>query len=215
LETEKSNLEKATELKLLQKQAHEQTSSEYNKTLAVKNAELEQTTTAKKLTAQVIAKIKARLFTLAGVADTDAPNFEQAYAYAKAAAAQTGVRPAFILAILTQESNIGKNVGMCYLQNDTTGAGININSGSYVANVMKPSRDVAPFFVDRFGPGKGSARNARFVPDELWIWRSDGAGTVYSFNLESLRAAIAGTFGPARQSVEYFRRVFGNRSICV
>jgi len=45
--------------------------------LAVKNAELEQTTTAKKLTAQVIAKIKARLFTLAGVADTDAPNLNK------------------------------------------------------------------------------------------------------------------------------------------
>ena len=154
LETEKGNLEKATELKLLQKQAHEQTSSEYNKTLAVKNAELAQTTEAKKLTAQVIAKIKARLFALAGVADTDAPNFEQAYAYAKSAAAQTGVRPAFILAILTQESNIGKNVGQCYLQNDTTGAGININSGAYVANVMKPSRDVAPFLAITAALGK-------------------------------------------------------------
>jgi len=145
LEAEKGNLEKATELKQIQKQAHEQTQTEYNKTLAVKNAELAQTTQAKQLTAQVIAKIKARLFALAGVSDTDAPNFEQAYAIAKTVSAQTGVRPAFILAILTQESNIGKNVGQCYLQNDATGAGININSGAYVANVMKPTRDVQPF----------------------------------------------------------------------
>jgi len=156
LETEKGSLEKATELKQLQKQAHEQTTSEYNKTLAVKSAELAQTTEAKKLTAQVIAKIKARLFALAGVSDTDAPNFEQAYAYAKTAAAQTGVRPAFILAILTQESNVGKNVGQCYLQNDTTGAGININTGGYVANVMKPTRDVAPFLTITAALGKDS-----------------------------------------------------------
>jgi len=188
LESEKDNLEKATQLKMLQKQAHEQTTSEYNKTLAVKNAELEQTTTAKKLTAQVIAKIKARLFALAGVADSEAPNFEQAYAYAKNAAAQTGVRPAFILAILTQESNIGKNVGMCYLQNDTTGAGININTGGYVANVMKPGRDIAPFLEITAALGKdphatrvscpmsfgygGAMGPGQFIPSTWNLYRS-------------------------------------------
>ena len=39
--------------------------------------------------------------------------FGDAYEYAKQASTKTGVRPAFILAILEQESNLGKNVGTC------------------------------------------------------------------------------------------------------
>jgi membrane-bound lytic murein transglycosylase B len=145
LEGEKGDLEKTTQMKLLQKQEHEQTTVEYNKTLTTKNAQLAQTTQAKQLTAQVIQKIKQRMFALAGVADSDAPNFEQAYQIAKDAGAATGVRPAFLLAILTQESNLGKNVGQCYMTNDATGAGVNIKTGAAAARVMKPTRDVAPF----------------------------------------------------------------------
>lgn len=145
LENEKGDLEKTTKMKELQKREHEQAKADYNQTLQVKDAELQQTTQAKKLTAQVIQKIRERLFSLAGVADSDAPNFEQAYRIAKTAGAATGVRPAFLLAILTQESNLGKNVGQCYMTNNTTGAGVNIKTGAAVAKVMKPTRDVAPF----------------------------------------------------------------------
>lgn len=145
LESEKGDLEKTTKMKELQKQEHETAQAEYNKTLKVKDAELAQTTQAKKLTARVIQQIKQRLFSLAGVSDTDAPNFEEAYQIAKSAGAATGVRPAFLLAILTQESNIGKNVGGCYMTNNATGAGVKISTGAAISRVMKPSRDVAPF----------------------------------------------------------------------
>ncbi len=147
LESEKGDLEKTTQMKELQRQEHEQTQAEYNKSLQVKSEQLEQTTQAKQLTAQVIQTIKQRLFALAGVADTDAPNFEQAYQIAKSVGSATGVRPAFILAILTQESNIGKNVGQCYLQNDKTGGGVRITTGAALAKVMHPTRDV-PHFVE-------------------------------------------------------------------
>ena len=59
-----------------------------------------------------VAAIQSKLFSFAGGA-TKAIQFQEAYAYAKAAGASTGVRSAFILAILTQESNLGKNVGTC------------------------------------------------------------------------------------------------------
>src|SRR5262249_38632221 len=88
-------------------------------------------------------QIRAALFPLR---DTGAIQFGDALTYAKQAQAKTGVDPAFILAILTQESNLGANVGQCYLSNDTTGAGIGKNTGTVFANVMSPTRDV-PIFL--------------------------------------------------------------------
>ncbi len=88
------------------------------------------------------AAIRAALFPLR---DASAITFENALAYAKEAQTRTGVRPAFILAVLTQESNLGKNVGQCYLTNTTTGAGVGKNTGKTFLNVMKPGRDIPPF----------------------------------------------------------------------
>jgi len=147
LENEKTDLEKTTQMKLLQKQEHEKSQAEYNQALKTKDAQLAQTTQAKELTAQVIQQIRQRMFALAGVPDTDAPNFEEAYRIAKGAADAVGVRPALLLAILTQESNLGKNVGQCYMTNNTTGAGVRIKTGAAEINVMKPSRDVGPFLT--------------------------------------------------------------------
>ena len=42
------------------------------------------------------------------------------------------------MAILTQESNLGANVGQCYLTNIKTGAGVGAKSGTVFSNVMKP-----------------------------------------------------------------------------
>ena len=49
------------------------------------------------------------------------------------------------MAILTQESNLGANVGKCYLTDAATGAGVNISTGKVWSNLMKASRDVQPF----------------------------------------------------------------------
>lgn len=62
------------------------------------------------------ASIKARLFELRG---QGAIPFGEAYEYAKVASKATGVRPAYILAILKQESNLGSNVGTCNRPGDT------------------------------------------------------------------------------------------------
>lgn len=59
-----------------------------------------------------VAEIQSRLFTFAGGA-TKAIPFKDAYAYALEAQNVTGVRAAFVLATLTQESNLGANVGTC------------------------------------------------------------------------------------------------------
>lgn len=88
------------------------------------------------------AQIRAALFPLR---DAAAIPFGDALRYAQAASAMTGVRPAFVLAILTQESSLGANVGSCYLTDPTTGAGVSKKTGSTFPNVMKPGRDVEPF----------------------------------------------------------------------
>lgn len=88
------------------------------------------------------AQIRAALFQLR---DANPIPFGDALRYAQVAAAKTGVRPAFVLAILTQESALGANVGSCYLTNASTGDGISKKTGSFIARVMKPGRDVEPF----------------------------------------------------------------------
>jgi hypothetical protein len=90
------------------------------------------------------AKIRATLFALR---DSSPIPFGDAYKYANQASQKTGVRPAFILAILTQESALGSNVGKCYLGNSQTGDGVNAQTGIAVKNVMHPTRDV-PVFID-------------------------------------------------------------------
>ena len=89
--------------------------------------------------------INAKLFALAG--GSNPIPFGQAYQYALAAQQKTGIDPAFLLAILTQESNLGVNQGTCYLTNKNTGAGISVKSGRMFSNVMNPTRDVPPFFT--------------------------------------------------------------------
>jgi membrane-bound lytic murein transglycosylase B len=122
----KVQLAEAEKQRLLNLNKNEQ--SGYQKIIADKSAQ--------------IAKIKSALF---GLRDSAAIPFEDAYRYAKNSGAKTGVRPAFILAILTQESNLGANVGSCYLTDKETGAGIRISTGAAQDRVMKPTRDVIPF----------------------------------------------------------------------
>ncbi len=88
------------------------------------------------------AEIRSALFELR---DTKGISFESALRYAAAAEAATGVRAAFILGILRQESNLGSNVGQCILTDAATGAGKGKNTGSPMAKVMSPTRDVQPF----------------------------------------------------------------------
>lgn len=88
-------------------------------------------------------KIRNALFALR---DAEAIKFGDAVTYAKAAAAASGVRAAFVLAIIQQESNLGANVGQCYLTGED-GSGIRKSSGAVVSNLMKATRDVQPFLA--------------------------------------------------------------------
>ncbi|MEK7642464.1 MAG: hypothetical protein AAB392_01580 [Patescibacteria group bacterium] len=96
------------------------------------------------------AKIRAALFALR---DTEGIQFGDALRYAEKASDKTGVRPALILAILTQESDLGKNQGSCLVNNLTTGDGAGKNTGTLFEQVMKAPRDTVPFedITERLG----------------------------------------------------------------
>lgn len=86
--------------------------------------------------------IRSALFDLR---DTSGISFSKALEYASFASSKTGVRAAMILAILSQESDLGKNIGSCYVSDLNTGNGVGKNTGSKFEQVMKAPRDTVPF----------------------------------------------------------------------
>ncbi len=111
-----------------------QTEAEKQKLLSISKKKEED---YKKLAAEKKAKadkIRSALFQLR---DTKAIPFGTALLYAQQAEAKTGVRAAFVLAILTQETNLGANVGTCNRVNDP--------ESKNWSKIMKPERDIEPF----------------------------------------------------------------------
>lgn len=82
-------------------------------------------------------EVRGRLYQLLGISTQI--TFGQALEIAQWASGQTGVRAAFLLAILTQESNLGKNVGTCNRPGDPPEKSWKV--------IMKPSRDQGPFLL--------------------------------------------------------------------
>lgn len=145
LESEKDEEENFVKIQLLQKQENQnlqvQTQDILKQTQG-KEAEYQRLLADKQKQAQAI---RSRIFELIGV--PEAPTFGEAVAIAKTVAGQTGVRPALLLAVLTQESNVGKNVGQCYIADRTTGASVSIQSQRRFTNGMHPRRDLPSFLL--------------------------------------------------------------------
>ncbi len=149
-EKEKESLGKAQDKELDTKAAVEAQKKEVEKNEKEKQYLIQVNKTQEKTYEQVIAErqakageIRAKLFKLAG--GSAAIPFGTALTFAQNASAKTGVSPAFVLAILTQESSLGANVGKCYLTDPATGAGINTAGTKTFTNSMKAPRDTVPF----------------------------------------------------------------------
>jgi membrane-bound lytic murein transglycosylase B len=85
------------------------------------------------------AKVRAALFSLQ---DGSSIKFGTLYDFAKRAQASTGVRAAFIMAVMSQETNLGTNTGQCYMK-DSGGGLVSISSGA-ARGEMRPN-SVQPF----------------------------------------------------------------------
>lgn len=71
---------------------------------------------------------------------------EEAVKFGQLAAIRTGIRPAYLLAELNQESGLGINVGKCTIVDTTSGASRHIVTGKVSTNGIHPTRDL-PLFL--------------------------------------------------------------------
>jgi peptidoglycan hydrolase CwlO-like protein len=156
-------LQKTIALQTLQKTQNEKNKKEQDTYLKLTEAQYQQQLKEKQETEQKASKIKAMLFQMVGVSKV--PTFGEALEVAKTAAVMAGIRPAFLLAIISQESAIGRNVGQCYLTDPSTGAGKKISTGVAIIRVMKPTRDVQPFIQITTAAGKDPYK----TPISCWI----------------------------------------------
>ena len=136
LENDKQEEIQLKTLQELEKKLLEQEESQKNSILKAtkgKESEYKKILTNKQKEA---ASIRSQLFLLQG---SPSISFEKALEYANSASRLTGVRAAYILAIISQESDLGRNIGQCNLPNDPP-------SDRWQA-VMKPSRDHEPYLA--------------------------------------------------------------------
>ena len=142
---ERQDLEDLVSIQSFQKSESEQTRQEREYFLKLTETEYQKYLRDKEETSKKTAEVMARIYKLVGVRED--VTYEEAIEIAKYAASQTGIRPALLLGVLSQESAIGKNVGQCFLKDPKTGDGIKVSTGEKLSRVMKPTRDVS-YFLD-------------------------------------------------------------------
>ena len=106
-------------------------------------------------------EITAKKFELLGIFETF--TFGEVLDIAKQTGGMSGIRPAFLLAILQEELKLEK-FDMCYVTNFNTGEGVRINDGKKLAKVMKPDRDIQDFLNITRGLGRDPSKTLVTCP---------------------------------------------------
>jgi len=183
LDTEKGTLEKTVRSLAYQKQESEAARKEQERLMSMSEAQHKQYVEQKNITEQRAAEIRARIFQLAGIPEVEMPTFGEALEIARWVQQQTGVRPAFLLSIITQESALARNVGQCYLADLKSGATYHISTRRQFPRGIHPTRDLPPFLqiVKEIG------RDPLGTPISCWV--DVGRGPDYGWG---------GAMGPAQ-----------------
>jgi len=170
LSKEKRGLEKMVIIQSLQKQESEEIKQDQEYFLKMTEEEYQQYLQEKKETEETVAKISAKLWNLL-IGVREIPEYGEAVKIAQFVEEQTGVRAAFLLGVLTQESRIGRNVGQCFLTNPETGMGQVAFNGEIWPRVMKPSRDVPIFLeiIEELNRTKNLNLRSNRTPVSCWI----------------------------------------------
>lgn len=165
---------------------------------------------------EVVGELKSRLFRMIDSAQ-EITEYE-AVKLALAVADVTGISPSFLLAIIEQESALGRNVGGCYLKDPKDGSGVFIKSGNSAQRVMNPrarSWERNPNTTDFIAITEQLGLDWRQAPVSCWIpayrsgvpWGWGGAmgpaqfipstWLIYSYRVEqTLGVAVADPWQP-------------------
>ena len=167
---------------LLQKQEQAEARKKQEDFLKMTVAEHQEYLRKKANVERAAAEIRARLFELIDI--PEAPTFGEALELAEWVEQKIGIRPAFLLAIITQESALGRNVGRCHLVNFETGESVHINTGARMRRGMAP------------GPPHHSTRND--VAHFLNITRELGRNPNQTLISCPMAVGWGGAMGPAQ-----------------
>ena len=174
LDGEKEELEDQVYLQTLQKKQNSDLKTQQEYYLKLTEEEYQKQLEEKEAIEKAAAQIRSRLFELIGVPEGGI-EFGKAVEIAQYMERVTGVRAAFLLSILAQESmrygKIGENVGQCYLQNTSTGEGVYIQSGKTAQRTMNPTRDVPPFLeiIKELNQARGFVRDPLRTQVSCWM----------------------------------------------
>ncbi len=174
LESKKKQEDNARYSLKLEKGKIEVQKKDRNTALKVSKSKEATLASLKKKRENQIKQIRSALIRFQGNGISRSISFGDAYDYAKNAQKKTGVRAAFIMAIMQQETSFGNNVGGCYLKNGTTGDGIYIKS-------KKPSkRNMVPgHFASFLKITSALGRDWKTTPISCALKKKDG--TYYGY----------------------------------
>lgn len=144
MDAEQDDLKNFVIIQEIQKQESAQQKREQESLLSFTEQEYQKYLEEKAETEEMASKIGNLLFEMIEVPE-GGMKFEDAVELAREVSKKTGIRAAFSLGIMWQETKIGKVQGGCYLKNTNNGDGIYIKTGNKAPRTMKASRDVQPF----------------------------------------------------------------------
>ena len=140
LEGKKTDLERARRLQEIEKRSIDSTKSTQAKLLKDTKGQESKYQELVKKSQKDIEAIRAQI----GYLIQNGVSAEEAVKYGQLAAIGAGIRPAFLIAELEQESALGANVGKCYIVDATSGATRKV-TGQVYSKGIHPTRDLALF----------------------------------------------------------------------
>jgi len=141
LEEKQTELERAKRLQEIEKRSIDSTKATQAKLLKDTKGQESKYQELVKKSQKDIEAIKNQI----GYLIQNGVSAEEAVKYGQLAAIGAGIRPAFLLAELEQESALGGNVGKCYIVDKTSGATRRITNGQIYNKGIHPTRDLSLF----------------------------------------------------------------------